>query len=107
MNKNELNQAEIEIKKGINIAPKSSKILDVYGQILFRKKEYKSASEAFLQALFENNTDGVILEHYADALYLDGEKEKAVELWGEAIKYGNDSELLKRKAEDKTYYKPE
>ncbi len=107
LNNNQLDLAEKEIKSGINIAPKSAKLLDVYGQILFEKKEYKSAGEAFLQALYENFTDGQILEHYADALFLDGETEKAIELWGEAIKFGNQSPILKRKFEAKTYYKPE
>lgn len=107
MNNSEFDQAETEIKKGINVSPKSSKLLDLFGQILFQKKEYKNASDAFLQALYENNSDGIILERYADALYLSGEKEKAIELWGEAIKYGNNSVLLKRKVADNTYYKPE
>ncbi len=107
LNNSQLDLAETEIKSGINVAPKSAKLLDVYGQILFDKKEYKSAAEAFLQALYENFTDGQILEHYADALFLDGETDKAIELWGEAIKFGNQSPILKRKFEAKTYYKPE
>ncbi|NOQ70449.1 MAG: hypothetical protein GQ574_00520 [Crocinitomix sp.] len=107
MNDNKLDLAESEIIKGIAVAPKSSRLLDVYGQILFQKKQYKSAGDAFLKALYENYGDGGVLERYADALFLDGEKEKAIELWGEAINFGNKSPLLKRKFEDKTYYKPE
>lgn len=107
INDNKLDLAETEIKKGIESAPKSSKLLNVYGQILFKKKEYKNAGDTFLKVLYENYSDGIILERYADALFLDGEKDKAIELWGEAIKFGNKSALLKRKFENKTYYKPE
>jgi tetratricopeptide (TPR) repeat protein len=104
---NKLDLAEIEIKKGVEIAPKSAKLLDIYGQILFEKQSYKSAGDNFLKALYENYSDGEILERYADALFLNGEKDKAIELWGEAIKFGNTSPLLKRKFETKTYLKPE
>ncbi len=107
MESTKLNEAEKAVKEGLEIAPKSSKLLDIYGQILFLKKEYKSAGDAFVQALYDNYFDGIILEHYADALYFSNEKDKAIELWGEAIKYGNNSTILKRKFEDKTYYKPE
>lgn len=104
---NELNKAETEIKKGLEIAPKSAKLLDIYGQILFEKKEYQSATDVFVKALYDDYQNGEILEHYADALYFTGKKEEAIELWQEAIKYGNASPVLKQKLEDKTYYEPE
>ena len=34
-------------------------------------------------------------------------KDKAIELWEEAIKYGNTSPVLKRKFEEKVYYESE
>lgn len=100
-------EAETEIKKGIAIAPKSVLLLDIYGQILFEKKEYSSAADAFAQALYDNYFDGILLERYGDALFLSGKKGDAFEIWSEAIKQGNDSPLLKRKLDEKNYIAPE
>ncbi len=102
-----ITEAEAEIKKGLSFAEKSAILLDIYGLILIEKKEYKSASEAFENALYENYYDSIIIEHYGDALFLNGEKEKGIELWKEAIKYGNNSGLLKQKLEEKKYYPPQ
>ena len=107
MKDDKIDLAEAEILKGIKVAPKSTKLLDLYGQILFQKKEYKSAADAFVKALYNNSSDSAILERYADALFFTDEKDKAVELWGEAIKLGNKSAVLKRKFDNRTYYKPE
>lgn len=107
MKANNLPQAEAEIKKGLDIVPNSSKLLDVYGQILFQKKDYDAAKEAFLKALHDNYQDAAILERCGDAFFLAGKPEEAVELWGDAIKYGNDSVVLKRKFDEKIYYEPE
>ena len=106
MNDQKLDEAEAEIKKGIAVTPKSALLLDVYGQILFEKKEYSSAVDAFAQALYDNYYDGDLLERYGDALFLSGKTEDAVEIWAEAIKQGNDSDLLKRKLEEKKYIAP-
>lgn len=107
MESNNLPQAEVEIKKGLDVVPNSAKLLDVYGRILFQKKDYDGAKEAFLKALYENYQDGAILERCGDAFFLAGKTDEAIELWGDAIKYGNDSVVLKRKFDEKTYYKPE
>lgn len=107
MKTGELDEAETEIKKGLAIASKNALLLDIYGQILFLKKEYAGAADAFVQALYGNFTNAAIMEHYADALFFTGEKEKAIELWGEAIKLGDASDMLIKKFEDKTYYEPE
>lgn len=104
---NRLSEAEIEIKKGLAEVPKSSKLLDIYGQILFAKKDYAAASDTFLKALYDNYKDGVLLERCGDAHFLMGKKTEGIELWEEALKNGNTSALLKRKIADKQYYQSE
>jgi len=107
MQNNTMNEAEAALKQGLAAVPNSALLLDLYGQFYFKQKDYKRAEEKFGAALKEDFSDGTVLEHFADAMYFNGEKEKAIELWGEAIKYGNKSEVLKRKYEDKTYYESE
>lgn len=104
---NQVEKAEVEIKKGIAAVPKNSKLFDVYGQILFAKKDFTNAAETFLQALYDNYTNGELLERCGDAHFLMGETEKALELWTEALKNGNSSVLLQRKLTDKKYYPSE
>ncbi len=107
MKNNELEKAEMEISKGLEAAPKNSKLNDINGQILFLKKDYTAAAAAFLEALYDNYTDPVLLERCGDAYYLMGEVEKGIELWNESLKNGNTSPVLNRKLTDKKYYPSE
>jgi len=100
----ELDLAETEIKKGLNLSPGSPYLLKTYGNILMEKKEYNAASAAFKKALTENYQNAEILELYGDALFLSGKKHDAVLAWEDAIKYGSKSETLQRKYHDQTYY---
>lgn len=102
--KNELDQAETEIKKGLSILPNSPFLLTIYGNILMKKQEYNGAAEAYKKALVENYQNSEVLEYYGDALFLSGKKNEALTAWEDAIKYGNQSDLLKQKVNTKTYY---
>lgn len=96
--------AENEIKQGLSIEPNNAVILHIQGTIFLSKKDYQAALIALEKAAINDYTNGYILESYGDALFLSNNKEKAVQLWIEAEKNGNQSELLKRKIADKTYY---
>ncbi len=100
----QIDAAESELIKALELAPKSVILLEIYGDLLFDKKEYHKAANQFLRALLDNYADFVILEKYADALFLSGDEAKAVEVWGEAIRNGNKSLILQRKFADKKYY---
>ena len=97
-------EAENEIKLGLAIEPTNSSILHIQGIIYLSKKDYPSALVALEKAAINDYTNGYILESYGDALYLSNNKEKALQLWIEAEKNGNNSILLKRKIADKIYY---
>ncbi len=104
---NRLSEAETEIKNGLEQAPRNSNLLDLYGQILFMKKDFASAAEAFQKALYEDFENGELLERCGDALFLMGNKDSGIEFWGEAIEKGNTSLTLQRKFDDKVYYEGE
>jgi len=97
-------EAEIEIKIGLSIDANNAVVLYGQGLIYFSKKEYSSAIKSLEKGLMNDVNNGWILEAYGDALYLNGEKDKAVVNWIEAEKKGNKSTLLKRKIADKMYY---
>jgi len=97
-------EAEAEVKAGLAIEPNNAWALHTQGLIYLSKKEYPAALKSLEKAAVNDYTNGIILESYGDALYLNGEKEKAVQTWIEAQNNGNDSAVLQRKIADKTYY---
>ena len=107
MQANRISEAETEIKNGLQEAPRNSKLLDLYGQILFLKKDFSGAAEAFQKALYEDFDNGDLLERCGDALFLMGNHDSGIEFWGEAIKKGNSSDTLKRKIDNRMYYESE
>lgn len=101
---NELEKAQKELEAGLNHVPGEPEMLDLYGVVLIKKKAYKAAVAFLEKALYENIYNASIMEHFGDAYFLSGEKEKGLELWKEAIKYGGENTLLLRKIADKKYY---
>jgi tetratricopeptide (TPR) repeat protein len=82
----------------------NSTYLDTYAWILFRLKRYNEALTYIIKAV-ENNKDksAVIMEHYGDILFFNDKKEKALEIWNEAILMGEGSPFLKQKIDEKKY----
>ena len=52
----------------------------------------------------EEDMSADVLEHAGDIYFMDGEPEKAVEFWKEALKMDPSNELLQRKVKHKTYF---
>lgn len=86
--------------------PENTSYLDTYAWILFKKKDYKKALEYIEKAVKIEGaeTTSVLLEHYGDILFMNGEPEAALAQWEEALKKGPDNELLKKKVKYKTYF---
>jgi len=97
-------EAEASIQQGLARNPDQPEVLHIQGILLLHKKNYKDALVALENAAIHDAKNGFILEHYGDALFLNGQKEKAVLMWIEAQNHGNNSELVKRKIADKNYY---
>ena len=65
------------------MAPKSIVLHEIYGDLLFNKKEFAKASNHYIRALLDNYADFELLEKYGDALFLSGEETKALDVWAE------------------------
>ncbi len=83
--------------------PENSTYLDTYGWVLFVNKDYEKAKQYLEKAYKINNgKSGVIIEHYGDALFKIGEKDRAIELWKKAaLLLTNNKDLEKKIAEGK------
>jgi len=83
--------------------PDNATFLDTHGWVLFQKEEYDAAL-SYLEKAAQNQSSATIVEHYADALYKTGQKEKALEQWKRAKSLGGASELIDKKIAEKKYY---
>lgn len=97
-------EAEMTIESALDRNPINPVLLDIYGMILFSQEKYSLASEKFQKAQMNDPMNAGIAEHYGDALYLSGNKEAGIEQWKKSAELGNETELLKRKIADGTYY---
>lgn len=99
-----INESKTEIDQAVKLNPKSVDVIYVQGIIFIAKKNYKEAVDILATgaALAPKNIS--ILELYGDALFLNGQKEDAQVVWKESQRNGNNSDLLRKKVEDNTYY---
>lgn len=96
--------AEMSLKS-IQLMPDNGSFEDTYGWILYQQKKYTESEKWLSKALLHGgDKSGVVLEHYGDALYQLGDKEKAVEYWKKAKQAGEASDLIDKKINDKMLY---
>lgn len=48
-----------------------------------------------------------LVDHYGDILFMNGDKDKALEQWNRAKELGKDSEVLNRKIDEQQYIEDE
>lgn len=105
--KNEhLDKAVVLIERAAQAMPGDASIADTYALILLKKGNYQLA-QSWIEKALGNKESGnnVYLEHYGDILFLKGEQDKAIVQWKKSQDAGNDSALLKRKINEKKYFK--
>jgi len=81
--------------------------LDTYAWVLFKRKNYAKAREIIdrtLELTDEADMSADVLEHAGDIYFMDGEPDKALTFWKDALKFAPDNELLQRKVKNKSYY---
>tara|TARA_B110000977_G_scaffold132003_1_gene168084 strand:- start:980 stop:2734 length:1755 start_codon:yes stop_codon:yes gene_type:complete len=101
----ELEKAKQYSKLCNELQPDVATYQDTYGWILYKLGLYTEASDWLSKAVLNSSIESaVILEHYADALYQNGEKEEALRYWLKAISIGGNSSLLLKKANDGILY---
>lgn len=102
----DINKAERLSRKTIDIEPDNYVYLDTFAWIFFKQGKYGLA-KIYIERAIENakNPEGVIVDHYGDILWFNGEKEKALETWKKAYKIDPSIKNLKEKAESGKYIK--
>lgn len=103
--KRELQKAERMSAKTVEKEPRNSTYLDTYAWIFYQQGNYSLAKfyiERAIDNMKNDQSPGVILEHYGDILWmLGGHDTKAVETWQKAYDSGHQTDELKNKIENK------
>jgi len=104
----QLDKAEILSGQVIKANPDNPTYLDTHAWVLFKKKEYRLA-KFYMETALKNGGDenDVIVEHYGDILFMLNDIEGAVTNWKKSIDLGNNSEILKKKIEEKRFIEGE
>jgi len=99
-----LDKAERMSSKCIEMEPGNSTYLDTYAWVLFKRGRYFEAKYIIERAIDNGGDESdVIVEHYGDILFKNGDVNNAVKQWQKALDMGNTNVLLKQKIESKTY----
>lgn len=104
----QLDKAERLISKVIELEPNNATYLDTYAWVLFKRERYFEALFIIEQAITNGgDSNAVILEHYGDILYKNGNVEKAVEFWVKAFELGDVdlSKSIQKKISERKYIK--
>jgi predicted negative regulator of RcsB-dependent stress response len=84
--------------------PDNSTYLDTYAWVLFKRKDYKLAKYQ-IEIAIKNGGDlnSVIVEHYADILFMLNDSEGAIKNWLKSKELGNQSKILQQKIDEKRF----
>ena len=102
----DLGKAERMSRKTIEAEPKNATYLDTFAWIFFKEEKY-SLAKIYIERAVANELDpsSVILEHYGDILWFNGEQDAARTQWKKALELENPSEVLVQKVKTGTYVK--
>ncbi len=100
----QLDKAEEMSRKAITAEPRNGTYLDTYAWILFMQERYSEARIYIDQAVQNDTTrNHVILEHAGDIYIMEGDVDKALEYWQEALQQDPKNKILRRKIKRKKY----
>jgi tetratricopeptide (TPR) repeat protein len=103
-----LDKAERMISKVIEMEPQNPTYLDTYAWVLFKRERYFEALFIIEQAItFNKENNAVLMEHYGDILFKNGNIEKALEYWIKASETNDEalSDQLLNKIKERNYIK--
>jgi len=108
LDKEQLDKAERMSGKCVQMQPNEPTYIDTYAWVFFQNGKY-SLAKFYIESAISKGGDKSpdILEHYGDILYKTGNTNEAVVQWEKALKAkgeNDDTKLLKKKIENKTYY---
>jgi len=98
LRKEKLTLAESMSYKANQLSPNNATYMDTHGWVLYQAGKYIDA-EIWLQKALDNGGtgSGEVLEHYGDALFKLGKKEKALQYWKKAAEKSDASDLIQEK----------
>lgn len=104
LDKKDLKKAERMSAMAVKLEPNNSTYLDTYAWIFFVQGNYSLAKIYIENALANDKTNSAeLIDHYGDILFMNGEKEKAIEQWKKAKEAGKESEVLNHKIAEEKY----
>lgn len=103
----DLAKAERMSRKTIEAEPKNATYLDTFAWIFFKEEKFGLA-KIYIERAVANELDpsSVILEHYGDILWFNGDLDAARAQWKKALGLQNPSDILIQKVESGAYVKP-
>ncbi len=102
----DLDKAERMSRKAITAEPENATYIDTYAWILFLQERYAESKVYIDKAVsLDSLRNGVIIEHAGDIYAMNGDIERAVELWKEASVKDRKNKLLAKKIRKKKYLK--
>ncbi|WMJ72861.1 tetratricopeptide repeat protein [Cytophagaceae bacterium ABcell3] len=83
--------------------PDNPNYLDTHAWVLYKQQKYEEAKELLKKAA-SMTENGTIWEHYGDVLFKLGDVEKALEKWRKAKEFGDTTDQIDKKIQDKKLY---
>ncbi len=103
----QLDKAEQMSYKAIKAEPKNATYLDTYAWILFLQERYGEAKVYIDEALKNDSVrNPEVVEHAGDIYAMNGDINRAVELWKEAFVKDRNNQVLSKKIRKRKYIKP-
>lgn len=102
----DLKRAEQMSYRTVNAEPDNATFLDTYAWILFLQERYDEA-KVYMDRTLENDSvpGAVVLEHAGDIYAKNGDMDKAVGFWQQALEKDTGNALLQRKVRQRKYIK--
>lgn len=104
LRKENLSRAEQMIAHAVKMEPDNATSLDTYAWVLYVRGNYSQA-KFYIKLAIEKSKEisGVLYDHYGDILYMNDDKEGALDMWKKALEAGIDDKeelkILKQKIE--------
>jgi tetratricopeptide (TPR) repeat protein len=87
-------EAQQLVGRALELRPEDPFILDSMGWVQYRLGNHQAAVEYLDRALTKRD-DAEIAAHLGEVLWVKGDKTRAEEVWGRALKHSPDNEILK------------
>lgn len=104
LDKKNLERAKSMSYSTIMMDPENPTYLDTYAWILFEMKSYSESLKYIKKAVeLDRTRSEVLIEHYGDILYFNGDVEGALEQWQRVKTLGKGGDKLNEKIESRKY----